>query len=450
MTEALRQYVDLYREHKELIDSHSAPAVNALREEACRRLEQAVLPARGDENYEHTDLTAMLAPDYGLNIARVPIDVNPAASFRCDVPHLSTSLFFLINDTFAADDRSFEGLPAGVTVMGLARFAKEYPEVARAHYGRLADMGNPLVALDTMLCQDGAVIYVRKGVKVEKPLQLVNILHNGMPLMAVRRLLIILEEEAEARLLVCDHTQMPDTNFLSLETVEIFAGARSRFDLYDLEESTEKTGRLYSLYLRQEEESSVLIDGITLYNGTTRNEYHTIFTAPGSELKLYGMGIEDAERSLETYSRIAHEAGGCKTDELFKYVVDDRATGSFTGRIYVAPGASKTEAYQANRNLIGSDEARMYAKPQLEIYNDDVKCSHGTAIGRLDEMQLFYMRTRGLSEQEARLLLKQAFMADVIDGVRLDALRERLRHLVERRFAGEAAGCGSCSLQCAH
>ncbi|MDE7160217.1 MAG: SufD family Fe-S cluster assembly protein [Muribaculaceae bacterium] len=446
MTEALRQYVDLYRSHSDLIDSHSAPALNALREEACSTLESANLPAHGTENYEHTDLTALLSPDYGINLARTPMDVNPAASFRCDVPHLSTSLFFLINDTFAASDRSYEGLPAGVTVMGLARFAREYPEVAAAHYGRLADMKNPVVALNTMLCQDGVVIYVRKGVKVEKPLQLVNILHSGMPLMAVRRLLVIMEEDSEARLLVCDHTQVPDMKFLTLQTVEIYAGERSRFDLYDLEESTESTSRLSSLYLRQEGESSVMIDGITLYNGTTRNEYHTLFAAPGSELKLYGMGIEDAERSLETYSRIAHEAGGCMTDELFKYVVDDRATGSFTGRIYVAEGAAKTEAYQANRNIVGSDEARMFAKPQLEIYNDDVKCSHGTAIGRLDEMQLFYMRTRGLSEDEARLLLKQAFMADVIDGVRLEVLRERLRHLVERRFAGEAAGCGSCSL----
>lgn len=450
MTEAIRQYVDLYREHKNLIDSHAAPALNALREEACRSLEANDLPRRGSENYEHTDLIGMLAPDYGLNVARVAIDVNPAASFRCDVPHLSTSLFFLINDTFAAGERSYADLPEGVTVMGLARFAREYPDVATAHYGKLADINNPIVALNTLLCQDGVVIYVRRGVKVEKPLQLVNILHNGMPLMTVRRLLVILEEEAEAKLLVCDHTQREDVNFLSLETVEIFAGARSHFDLYDLEESSEQTGRLYSLYMRQEMQSSVMIDGITLYNGTTRNEYHTEFAAPGSELKLYGMGIEDAGRSLETYSRIAHEAGDCHTDELFKYVVDDQAVGSFTGRIYVAEGAARTEAYQANRNLVGSDEARMYAKPQLEIYNDDVKCSHGTAIGRLDEMQLFYMRTRGLSEHEARLLLKQAFMADVIDGVRLEALRERLKHLVERRFAGEAAGCGTCSLQCAH
>ena len=112
----------------------------------------------------------------------------------------------------------------------------------------------------------------------------------------------------------------------------------------------------------------------------------------------------------------------------------------------MAPGAVGTEASQTNRNMVGSDTARMYSKPQLEIYNDDVKCSHGSAVGQLDPMQVFYMRSRGLSEEEARLLLKQAFMADVIDGVRMERLKDRLQHLVERRFAGELASCSSCGL----
>ena len=125
-------------------------------------------------------------------------------------------------------------------------------------------------------------------------------------------------------------------------------------------------------------------------------------------------------------------------------MVDDDAAASFEGMIYVAPGAVKTEAYQSNRNIVGSDTARMYSRPQLEIYNDDVKCSHGSAVGRLDAMQLFYMRTRGLPEATARLLLKQAFMADVIEGVRLKPLRERLHIMMERRFSGARPECSSC------
>ncbi len=446
MENSLRQYIELYQTNKALICANSAGPLNDLREEACRVLEETVLPEEGKGNYQNVDMQAMLLPDYGVNLARVPIEVNPAATFRCDVPMLSTSLFLLVNDAFARTASSNDNLPEGVEIGSLRTVALDYPHEIADFYGKAADMQNPIVALDSLLVQDGFYLRIKKGVKVDKPIQLVNILENGAPLMAVRRLLVIIEEGASARLLVCDHTQNPDTDFLALETVEIFAGKNSDFSYYNLEESSERTNRLSALYLRQEEGSKVTIDGITLYNGTTRNEYFCRLDGQNADLRLYGMGIEDRDRRISTYSHITHAVAGCRSDELFKYTVDDTARGAFIGRILVAEGASGTEAFQSNRNLVGSADARMTSKPELEIYNDDVKCSHGTAIGQLDEKQVFYMRTRGLDEQQARLLLKQAFMADVIDGIEVEALRERLRHLVECRFAGEQSACGSCKL----
>lgn len=448
--DALKQYIELYTAHRDLLEGNSCAVMNSLRGEALKALESAVLPHKGDENYETTDLGGMLAPDYGVNIARVNIDVNPAATFHCGVPSLSTSLFLQVNDIYAEAERSREGLPEGVYVGSLRRFCVSHPEIASRYYGGCADMANPLVALDTMLAQDGIAIWVKRGVKVEKPIQIVNILSNGAPLMAVRRMLVILEEDAEVRILSCDHTQTPDVDFLALQTIEMYAGARSSLDFYDLEESTERTSRLSSLYLRQEEGSRVLLDGITLYNGDTRNEYYCRHEGAHSELRLLGMGIEDRCRHLDNYSRIDHLKEGCHTDELFKYVVDESATGAFAGLIHVAQGADKTEAYQSNRNIVGCDTARMFSKPQLEIYDDDVKCSHGSATGQLDGLQLFYMQTRGIPAATARLLLKQAFMADVIEGVRLPGLKERLQMLVERRFAGGSTSCSSCQAACAN
>ena len=272
--------------------------------------------------------------------------------------------------------------------------------------------------------------------------------NNNAPLLASRRILIVMEEDSEAKVLVCDHTQAPKIDFCSVQVVEIVAGERSRLDFYDLEESTQRTARLSSLWMRQDADSEVLLDSMTLYNGITRNEFHTRFAGRHARLHMLVMGIEDESRRLDTYSRISHDVPECNTDELFKYVVDDDAVGSFAGLIYVAEGAMKTEAYQSNRNLVGSDSAKMHSKPQLEIYNDDVKCSHGTAIGQLDEKQLFYMMTRGISEEHARLMLKQAFMSDVIDGISLPPLRDRLKLMVERRFAGEQTACSSCPVGC--
>ena len=446
---ALKQYIDLYGEHKDLIERNSAPVFNKLRAEGHRVLsERPELPKKGTENYETTDLDAMLAPDYGLNIARVPIDVNPAASFHCGVPSLSTSLFMMVNDLYAETDRSRDGLPLGVFAGSWKQFCEKEPEKAEKVYGKIADIKNPLVALNTMLAQDGIIIYVDKRVRVEKPIQIVNILQNTMPLMAVRRLTIWVEDEAEVKVLSCDHTQNPDQDFLSLLTVEIHAGFRGKIDYYDLEESTERTKRLASVYVEQEAESDVAIDGITLYNGETRNEYFCRFKGKDCNLHLYGMGIEDRQRHLDTYTKVIHKEKNCHTDELFKYVVDDEAVGAFAGLILVEPGADKTEAYQSNRNIVGSSEARMFSKPQLEIYCDDVKCSHGTATGQLDDKQVFYMRTRGLTEATAKLLLKQAFMADVIDKVRIPGLSDRLHMLVERRFTGGTSTCSGCQSGC--
>ncbi|MDE5958408.1 MAG: SufD family Fe-S cluster assembly protein [Muribaculaceae bacterium] len=448
MENSLRQYIDLYHANRDELDARSAPVINTLRPQAVRVLEEMTLPRPGADDYEVIDLPSILGHDYGVNIRRVPLSVNPAESFHCGVPRMSTALFMLVNDRFGRTPDSLSALPEGVEVESLAVMARKRPEVVADYYGRLAMMENPIVALSTLLAQDGLWIRIPKGVKVERPIQLVEILGGADNLMAVRRVVIVAEEQSDARLLICDHTIPSARDMMALQTIEIYAEAGARFEIYDLEESAETTRRLSSLWLRQEKDSHVLINGMTIYNGVTRNEYHTRFAAPGSSLRLFGMGIADKDRLVDTYSRVDHDYGHCHTEELFKFSVDDLARCAFTGLVKVAAGAEKTEAYQSNRNLIGSDAARMFSKPQLEIYNDDVKCSHGSATGRLDEMQLFYMRTRGLDEETARLLLKQAFMADVIDKVEIPGLRERLTHMVERRFAGESAGCHDCNSEC--
>lgn len=440
---ALKQYIDLYHQVKERIDAHSAPALNALRPQAADILASVTLPKQGADNYENCDLKEMLGPDYGINIDDVNINVKPENTFRCDMPMTGNSPILSLNDRTLIPD-NFPVMPEGVLVGSLRSIAREHPGLVEKYYGRLADLGNPVVALDTMLARDGFMLYVPKNVTLENPLQLINILGATQPLMAVRRLLIVLEDNAKAKLLVCDHTQREEVNFLSLQTVELYVGKNAELHYYDLEESSQRTSRISSLYLRQEADSRVVIDGMTLFNGVTRNEYYCDFAGENADLKLYGMAIEDRQRKVSTYSRINHAVPHCISNELFKMSADGESRCAFTGRIIVRPGSVKTEAYQACRNLLAADTARIEARPELEIYNDDVKCSHGCAIGRLDETQVFYMRSRGIPEPQARLLLRQAFMADVIDLVDIPGLRDRLHLLVEKRFAGAEAACSNC------
>ena len=441
-----KQYIELYDQYHSLIDSHASPILNALREKAMSDFRVTGFPSPNDEEYKHTNIPDLFAPDYGLNLNRLEIPVNPYEVFRCDVPNLSTLLYFVVNDSFYTKENPKVKLPEGVLIGSLNEMARSHPDLVQRYYGKQACTQNDgIVALNTAFVQDGFFLYVPKGVIIEKPIQLINILRGDADFMVNRRLLIILEEGAQARLLVCDHT-MDKKKFLSSQVTEIYAGKNAVFDYYDIEESSLNTNRITSTFADQAEKSNVLINGITLHNGTTRNNYRMTFSGEHAEAHLCGMAIADKKQSVDNHTFIDHTVPHCTSNELFKYVLNDSSTGSFSGRILVREGAQKTSAYQTNRNLCATKEAHMYTKPQLEIYADDVKCSHGATVGQLDENALFYLRSRGIPEAEARMLLMFAFTNDVIENVRMDALKDRLRQLVEKRFRGELDKCAGCNI----
>lgn len=445
---SLKQYINLFIENRATIEAHSAGVLNCKRDKVLAVLKDSKLPQKGNENYEITNLNDMYAPDYGVNINRFNFGADTANAFRCDVPNMSTWLYFSFNDTYYSSRTASIALPKGVIIGSFKQLSEQHGELISKYYSNLAPIENATVALNTLLAQDGLFIYIPKNTTLEKPLQLVNILNATIPVMVNRRILIVLEENAHAKMLVCDHTQNQDLDFLNSQVIEIFAGKNSSFDLYDLEESGERTHRVSSLWIRQEEYSNVLVNGITLVNGHTRNDYSIDVVGENAETHLYGMAIAGNEQHIDNYTEIKHNVGHCSSNELFKYILEDKSRGAFCGRIKVEPNAPRIEAYQGNRNICMSPEAKMYSKPQLEIYTDDVKCSHGSTIGQLDQDAIFYMQARGISKNEARMLLMQAFMADVISTVRMDSLKDRLRHLVDKRLYGKLTLCQQCGNDC--
>ncbi len=442
---AIDQYINLYRENREAVEANSAPALNTLRPTALASLEKAGrLPEKGDEGFEKTSVEKMFAPDYGVNINRVDIPVDVAAAFRCDVPNLSTLMGIIVNDRFVPTVTLRKNLPDGLTVCTFSEAANG-PMVAvlARHLGSAAPIGQPGVALNTLLAQDGVLIHAASGTKADKPVQLVSIFNSPSPLLAARRVLVVAEEGASVSVLKCDHSQA-GARYLSSEVIEIIAGKNSEVNWYDLEESNPETTRYSQLFARQEAGSRFQGVAATLTNGMTRNEFHLSIDGENADSHLAGMAIGSGTQHIDNASDVTHRSIRGRSNQLFKYSLDENAQGAFEGGIEVCPGARFTEAYQTNRNILASDTARMHSKPQLLIYNDDVKCSHGAATGQLDQRALFYMRQRGIPEHEARTMLMQAFMVDVIDSIRLESLRDRLRHLVECRFSGHPSGCADC------
>ncbi len=446
---SLDQYIELYDHNREVIDSHSPEALNRLRPGALAALRRfGHLPGKRDEGYSNFSLDEMFAPDYGVNITRVPFGVDLAQTFKCDVPNVSTLLGIVVNDAFRPSATLLKNCPEGVTVSSLASVAESDPEFVGRYLGKLSADRDAASALNTLLLQDGVVIRVSRGVKLDKSIQIVNIFNAAADFMAVRRVLVVIEQDASARVLFCDHSQSADHSYLSSQVTEIFLEQGASLDYCDIEESTERTSRISQLFVRQDEGSRLILNGTSLTVGRTRNEYLVDIRGEHCDTDLAAMAIADSAQIVDNSSRINHFAPRSRSNQLFKYLLDDRARGAFEGLIYVAEDACHTEAYQSDRNMLASADARMHTAPQLEIYCDDVKCSHGAATGQLDQQALFYMQTRGVPYAEARMMLMQAFMADVIDRVAIDGLRDRLRHLVERRLSGEHAVCGDCAASC--
>ena len=429
-----------------MICDHSVDVMNAVRDQAFEDFKRLGFPSRKVERYKYTDMQQLFAPDYGLNLNRLRIPVDPYQAFRCDVPNLSTSLYFIVNDQFYQEALPKVQLPEGVFIGSLAEAAAQRPELVAKYYAKIAATADDgITALNTMLAQDGLLVYVPKNVKIDRAVQVINILRSDVDLMVNRRVLVIVEEGAEARLLFCDHA-VDDRPFLTTQVIEAYVGDNAQLSLYCLEETHYKNTRVSNVYVSQQANSHFDHNVITLHNGVTRNRLDLVFKGEGAECELNGCVIADKNQHVDNNTLIDHQVGHCDSRELYKYVLDDEAVGAFAGRVLVRHGSQKTTSEERNQNLCMTRQARMFTQPMLEIYADDVKCSHGSTVGQLNDAALFYMQQRGISIKEARLLVEFAFVGEVIDKISLAPLRERLHYLVEKRFRGELSRCEGCQL----
>ena len=427
-------YIELFGENKALFQADKPLWWETKRDEAIKLLQSKEIESFKDA----------YALDYGLNVRRLPFQGEPFSLFRCDIPGLATSNYLVLNDSFYAQV-SEPNLPKGVIICSLSEAFKQHAELIKPYLEQM-NISNADMALNTLLAQDGMFIYIPDGVQLEKPIQLVNLMYGKVDMMAVSQNLAIIGENAKAQVLVCDHAYGEEVNYLSNRLTQVFVGKNSTYEHYKLESSSSKTTNISTLQIYQEEGSQVLSNLITLANGKTHNRVEANLNGKGAYLSLNGLGLGQDSEKIENHTFINHNVAGATSNELFKYILDDNSVGDFYGLIKVLKDAQQTQAYQTNRNLCLSKEARMHTCPQLEIYADDVKCNHGATVGQLDENALFYMRARGIDPAEAKMLLMFAFVHDVLDNVRIEPLKDRLQLLIERRLRGDNSHCSGCKI----
>ena len=400
----MKQYLDFYSEVRETIAARSCNEMNACREAALQTFVAQGFPSPKVERYRYAKVEADFSPNYGIALTPISGPLPPYC--------------FRIAD---ADPR------------------------VRALYNKVADTSDSIVALNALLCVDTLVVHVPRGVRVEHPIQISNLLKGARDTMVSRRILVVMDELAEADIIITDRAAS-QSRFLTNQVIEVVMGDGSHLNLYEIEETHLLCTRYNSVFVQQGRDSSLHHTSLTLFNGHTRNRLDVQLQGEGSEVTAGGCVIADKMQRVDNNTLIDHQAPSCQSNELYKYVLDDSAVGAFAGKVLVREGAQKTVSQETNANLCATRSARMYTQPMLEIYADDVRCSHGSTVGQMDEAALFYMQQRGIDEREARLLLKAAFITEVIETIPLQSLRDRLHVLVDKRLRGELSKCEGCKL----
>lgn len=442
------RWMNRFREEEDSLLQHSAGLMNQFRRKALQDFVSQGIPSRKNENYKYTDLQPAFSNDYAIFRRRDHAEFHLNEIFKCDIPQLDSYLMLMQNGWFRSVNSDAVRLPEGVLAASLGKIARGNPELVNDYYARLADSSaDPMVAMNTMFARDGYYLYVPDAMQIKRPIQIINMLQAEEDAFIPQRNLIVVEPGAEVKLIICDHT-LNLNNYLNNSVTEIFIGENASVDFYLIQNQHNKTTSVNSVFYRLDRNARLTTQAITLHGGLIRNNLYVTLDGENGEANVHGMAFLDKKQHVDNFTVLEHSKPHCLSNQQFKNVLDNEATGAFSGRIHVQRDAQKTNAYQRNNNLLLTDKAQMQTKPQLIIEADDVKCSHGATVGQIDEDALFYLRARGISEAQARLMMMHAFSYEVIQEIKVEALRDRISELVDKRLRGDVGRCHECAYQC--
>lgn len=414
--------------------TNGSTTVERLRGEAIERFAELGLPTQKSEAWKYTNIQKAFRHAYTVEEEdkSIPLHLKSIDSDR--IPGLDAHEVVIVNGRFSPELSRLGTLPKGVIIEGFGDAVRARPDLVSRHYGRYADFRqDALRALNTAFARDGLFVFVPQDTIFQRPLHVINVVSVGQELMMHPRHLYVVESQAALQLIETRGTHS-SSRTLTNSVTEIFAGPSSRLEHYRVQNPGDSATEVNDLQVYQERDSVVTTATVTLSGALVRNNISFLPDAEGCESHLYGLFLVQGNSHVDSHTLVDHARPNCSSNELYKGILEDEATGVFNGKVHVRPDAQKTNAYQSNRSIVLSRRAQMYSKPELEIYADDVKCSHGATTGELNPEAMFYLRSRGLSERFARALLLQAFARDVIDKIRIEPLRKMLDQYIVDRY----------------
>ena len=440
--------VEVFNQYLDRISINDHPEVTSLRKKAISLFQDSGFPTRDLEEWKSTDLSEPLSREYLWHPIAFEETPDIDRIFRCEIHNFETYLFTQYNGWYVYKNAPLTRMANGVVIGSLSAAFGEFPEIIRAHYGRYADPSiNGLVALNTAFAQDGFFIFVPDGVVIDKPVQIVNIINRAENIMVQPRNLVVAGKNSALTLVHCDDSIMHKYSFINTVT-EIQLDEGANVEYYKLQNKDDNAAVITSTFINQHAGSNVHTNTISLNGGLIRNDTRVVLDGEKSRAGIYGLYLMDRRQHIDNQVYVHHKTPDTVSYEMFKGIIDDDAGAVFNGHILVDRDAQKTEAYQTNRNILLTDTAKVSTKPFLEIYADDVKCSHGATVGQLDPEALFYLKSRGICDRNARMLLMYAFAAEVAGKINISVLRERIEAMIQKRLRGELSICDQCVLHC--
>ncbi|HKD61605.1 MAG TPA: Fe-S cluster assembly protein SufD [Terracidiphilus sp.] len=430
----VESYLKTFTDFRTGVTAETPRWLSDLRDAGFARFCETGFPTIRDEDWRFTNLSAVVRTPFVLaGESTQPVTADELEKWRID----GIAQMVFVDGRFCPGLSKLGALPNGVTLSSLHQEILQGTERVREHLGRYLNIQrDPFCALNTAFVEDGAYIHVSRGVALEQPIHLLFIsTSGGAPVMTHPRNLILLEAESEAAIVEEYVSIGKETPIFSNVVTEFVAGSNSTVSHTMIEREHLQSYNFSTLRIEQARSANVASHSLLLGGALVRNNVHPVLTGEGGECLINGLFVGAGHQVLDNYMLVEHVSPHCASRQFYNGILDERAHGVFHGRIIVHKDAQKTDAKQTNRNLLLADDAQIDTKPQLEIYADDVKCTHGATIGQIDEDALFYLRSRGISEAEARRILLQAFAAECLDRMKAGAARDYCEALIMERLA---------------
>lgn len=429
-------YLSSFARFEQSLNGQSTAPVHQIRRSAIERFGALGFPTTRDEEWRYTNVAPITRVDFAP-VAEPDLGGLAAADLTPFVfPGLEGTQLVFIDGHYAADLSRAGQLPAGAVLTSLAQVLEEQPAEVGAHLARCADSEREsFTALNTAFVRDGAFIHLPRNAVVEQPIHLLFVsTRRREPTVSHPRVLLVAESGSQVTL-VESYVGLQEAQYFTNAVTEIVAGEGAIVDHYKIQRESAEAFHVSDLRVRQGRDVQFRSTCFTLGGRLTRNHAHTALEGEGIDSTLNGLYLVSGRQHVDNHTLIEHIQPNCSSHEYYKGILDGRSTGVFRGQILVHQAAQKTDAYQANRNLLLCDDADINSQPQLEIYADDVKCSHGSTVGQLDPDAIFYLRSRGIGQAEAARVLTRAFAGELVERVRVDAVREQLDRLVTHQLA---------------